>query len=98
MATTLLWATTHSAILVTDQSFESLAAPVASNSSRLYSIPETCPSKCLATPQGAFYEPRKEANMNTLLLKLVKWCNVRSFTLVLILSVCHIGLAYMHTR
>jgi hypothetical protein len=35
---------------------------------------------------------------NTPLLKAVKWCNARSFALVLILSILHIGLAYMHTR
>jgi hypothetical protein len=35
---------------------------------------------------------------NTLLLKVTKWCNARSFALVLILSILHVGLAYMHTR
>jgi hypothetical protein len=35
---------------------------------------------------------------DALLLKVTKWCNARSFALVFILSICHIGLAYMHTR
>jgi hypothetical protein len=32
------------------------------------------------------------------LIKFVKWCNARNFVMVMILSVLHIGLAYMHTR
>jgi hypothetical protein len=35
---------------------------------------------------------------NVLLLKLTKWCNARSFALVFVLSICHIGVANMHTR
>jgi hypothetical protein len=36
--------------------------------------------------------------LNTLLLKVTKWCNARNFTLVSVLSILHVGLAYMHTR
>jgi hypothetical protein len=74
--------------------------------SRLYSIPDTHASGCLVTPEtGCGLISDSTVKVNKEVMPMVRFMNGAkkfvskySFIVVLIMSIAHLGIAYIHSR